>query len=305
MSWDGKEDKAVHRYLRAIGFSELHQKKQLDKLLRDIVSHPDVHYTALSSEGFEFAEFVRMYSPDFGIAVCGEYQDDDCFYMDYFYPVFYGNGISTNESIEVERHSGNESYAGICDDSRIGVTLIFHLQNVSDYLNKRLIYGNIFQNVSTTLSAMSLEGKVLLSISKDERQKERIEQDTRNRHHLIAAAREGDEDAIESLTLEDIDTYSMISRRVANEDILSIVDSYFMPYGIESDHYSILGQILEVNSVMNVNTKEEIYILNIDANDLIFDVCINKIDLFGEPLPGRRFKGNIWMQGNLNFPENT
>ena len=45
--------------------------------------------------------------------------------------------------------------------------------------------------------------------------------------------------AIENLTLEDIDTYSMLSRRIANEDILSIVDSYFMPYGIESDQYSI------------------------------------------------------------------
>ena len=145
---------------------------------------------------------IRMYNEDFGIAVCGEFQDDNSFYMDYFYPVFWGDGISTNEMIEVERHSGSESYAGVCDEMRIGVTLIFYLQNVTDYLNKRLLIGNRFQNVSTTLSALSLGGKVILPIRKDEKQKEKIEQDNRNRSYLIAAAREGDEDAIESLTLE-------------------------------------------------------------------------------------------------------
>ena len=293
----------MHRFLRAIGFSDLHQKKQLDELLRDIVSNPDIQKFAINSDGNEFAEMIRIYNEHFGIAVCGEFQDDNSFYMDYFYPVFWGEGISTNEVIEVERHSGNESYAGVCDDMRIGVTLIFYLQDVTEYLRKSLIFGNRCQNVVTTLSALSLCGKIILPISKDERQKEKIEKNNRNRSHLIAAAREGDEEAIESLTLEDIDTYSMISRRVATEDILSIVDSYFMPYGIESDNYSILGHILEVKTVSNLLTKEEMYILKVDTNDLVFDLCINKKDLLGEPLPGRRFKGNIWMQGRLHYQD--
>ena len=106
---------------------------------------------------------------------------------------------------------------------------------------------------------------------------------------------------IENLTLEDIYTYSMISRRIANEDVLSIVDTYFMPYGIESDQYSVLGEILNSSLIKNKITEEEIYILTINSNDLIFDLCINKKDLFGEPLPGRRFKGNIWMQGRIEF----
>jgi len=40
----------------------------------------------------------------------------------------------------------------------------------------------------------------------------------------------GDETAIESLTIEDIDTYSKISRRIRREDVFTIVDSCFMPY---------------------------------------------------------------------------
>ena len=53
---------------------------------------------------------------------------------------------------------------------------------------------------------------------------------TRNR--LIQAARGGDEEAIESLTLEDMDTYTTISRRIQKMDVFSLVDTYFMPYGV-------------------------------------------------------------------------
>ena len=70
-----------------------------------------------------------------------------------------------------------------------------------------------------------------------------------------------------------------------------------MPYGIESDQYSILGEILEVEEVENSLTEEKIYYLKVDCNDLVFCVTINERDLLGEPVAGRRFKGNIWMQG--------
>ena len=143
----------------------------------------------------------------------------------------------------------------------------------------------------------------MLPISKNEKQLKDIRENNQNRSHLIAAAREGDEDAIENLTLEDIDTYSMISKRIEREDILSIVDSYFMPYGVKSDRYSILGEILDCNTVVNQLTGEKIYILTVDCNDLIYDICINVKDLLGEPALGRRFKGNIWMQGHINFQE--
>ena len=53
--------------------------------------------------------------------------------------------------------------------------------------------------------------------------------------------------------------------------------------------------------VINSYTKEEIYDLDLICNDITFRLCINKEDLLGEPLPGRRFKGNIWMQGKVTF----
>ena len=103
--------------------------------------------------------------------------------------------------------------------------------------------------------------------------------------------------------MEDIDTYSLLSRRIAHEDVLSIVDSYFMPYGIESDQYSVLGEIMDVALLQNKLTQENIYSMEILCNDIVFDVCINQKDLLGEPEVGRRFKGNVWMQGSIRYRE--
>ena len=74
-----------------------------------------------------------------------------------------------------------------------------------------------------------------------------------------------------------------------------------MPYGIENDKYEILGDILDVKLLVNHLTMEELYVMIIESNDVVFEVCINKNNLFGEPAIGRRFKGTIWLQGTVDF----
>jgi hypothetical protein len=76
-----------------------------------------------------------------------------------------------------------------------------------------------------------------------------------------------------------------------------------MPCGLECDQYSILGEILKVEKRENSLTKEKIYVLTVECNNLEFDVCINEEDLIGEPEIGRRLKASIWLQGRLNFEE--
>ena len=93
----------------------------------------------------------------------------------------------------------------------------------------------------------------------------------------------------------------MISRRIVNEDVFSIVDSYFMPYGMECDRYNVMGEIVELVETENELTGEKLYEMTINCNEVQFDICMNQQDLMGEPQVGRRFKGIIWLQGNLNF----
>ena len=290
----------MHKFLRAIGFSHI-TKEQLQHIFADIISAPTVQKAALDSEGNEFAELSKEYGDFFGISVRGVYNEDDTFEMEYYYPYLCGKNISTIEPAEVEKHAVKESYAGICDEVRIGVTLIFYLQNVVDYLavSKSKGYMNLADGV--ILAALSTEGKILFPINKAEKKVPHAPKEGTDRNHLIAAARDGDEDAIENLTLEDIDTYSLLSKRITHEDVLSIVDTYFMPYGIESDQYSVLGEIMDVTLLQNRFTEENVYSMEIMCNDILFSVCINQKDLLGEPEVGRRFKGNIWMQGSVKY----
>ena len=291
----------MHKYLRAVGFSEIKLREQLKPYIKEVVMTPD--RTGISDEDSEdiFVQIYKEYAQDMGLMMCGVINQKDEFELDYYYPVFFGTGVTSRERVSVEPHTDKESYAGICEDIKVGVSLIFFLQNVCEYKNERRIHALRNKGVYTTLSALSVSGKILLPIDKTKKQIEITKEATKNRNQLIEAARKGDENAIESLTLEDMDTYSMISRRIVHEDILSLVDNYFMPYGVECDKYSVLGEIEEYNLVRNTDTGEEIYVLTINTNELIFDVCINKADLLGEPAKGRRFKGNIWLQGSINY----
>ena len=123
------------------------------------------------------------------------------------------------------------------------------------------------------------------------------------RTQLLEAARRGNPAAMDSLALEDMDLYNSISSRVRREDVYSIVDSCFMPFGVECDQYSVLGEILEAEKIINSWTNEEIYVLMVECSDLVFQIAVNAKDLLGEPLEGRRFKGTVWLQGQVNFLE--
>ena len=292
----------MHKFLRAIGFSNI-KKDELEEICRQIEIHPTVQKVSKDSEGNEFAALSKEFGEFFGISLRGIYNEDDEFEMEYYYPYYCGKQISTREFVEVEKHAEKESYAGICDEVRIGVTLIFYLQNVVDYLAVRGNHAYMKLAEGIILGALSTEGKILLPINKTEKQLKQGKKQSSDRNCLIAAARDGDEDAIENLTLEDIDTYSMLSRRITHEDVLSIVDSYFMPYGIESDQYSILGEIMDCSLMTNELTGENVYELQILCNGMILGVCINQKDLWGEPQVGRRFKGNVWMQGSIKYAD--
>lgn len=287
----------MHKFLRAIGFSDI-RKKDLKIILSDIIECPDVLKVTKDSEGNEFAELSYEIAQNIGIKVCGSYEEDDSFHMDYYYPYIIGSGVTSQEQIEVQKHAEKESYAGVCDEVSLGVTLIFYIQNVADLLTEKRIHENLVIQ-GAKMAALSTEGKIIFPVEKKKKDDQEREYKQTARNQLISQAREGDEDAIESLTLEDMDTYSMIAKRVLHEDVFSIVTSSFMPYGIESDQYGILGEIIDYSIMENRITEENMYCMKVECNDIVFDVCINEKDLLGQPAIGRRFKGNIWMQGEL------
>ena len=288
----------MHEYLRAVGFSDIKGKAELKHLLQMTEESYQSERTSGNRNGKDFSERKKEFAPGMGIMLRGEYDED--YQRDYYFPYFQGKQEKLYDTVTVERHAEKESYAGVCDDLSLGVSIIFYVQNVADLLNEQRLNQLSSCTVTLRFAGLSTGGKILLPVVKGMTEEENMDA-VLQRTKLIQAARDGDEEAIENLTLEDMDTYSMISRRIADEDVFSIVSTYFMPYGVECDHYSILGEILDYELVENSLTREQIYVLTVESHDLIFEVCINQKDLLGEPQVGRRFKGVIWLQGEMIF----
>lgn len=291
----------MHQYLKAIGFGDIRTKNELKAVLRDVRENFN-HQTIVSyRQGEDFCEIRKEYGQCIGISMCGELDENDVFEPAYYFPYFQGSGISTYSEIAVERKIEKEQYVGMCEDSRIGISLIFTVQNGIEYMRERQAGFVKDLTTSVTLSGLSLSGMILLPVIKDERKMESDREASDNRKMLLNAARSGDQTAIETLTLDDIDMYSKVSRRLANEDVFSIVDTYFMPYGIECDLYSIMGKILAVRRRRNTLTGTELYQMKLEVNEMEFDICVPVDSVMGEPEIGRRYKGTVWLQGYINF----
>jgi hypothetical protein len=293
----------MHSYLRAIGFGNINNRVDLNHLIENIIEKPDKMRTVQTGVSGALTEITMEYGEGMGITLRGEMDENNHFHMEHYFPCLNGQNNSTREEVGINKRVDAEAYTGMCDDFRLGVSLIFYLQNVIEYLEKKKQNMPMNTPFSIILAALSLEGRILLPIEKDEVQVRNISAETKYRNNLIAEAKKGNQDAIDSLTIDDIDTFAMVSRRAKKEDIYSIVDTSFIPFGSESDNYSVIATITDCSLIENTQTKEEVYDMQLVCNDINFRLCINKQDLLGEPSVGRRFKGNIWMQGSVVFSE--
>lgn len=291
----------MHSYLRAIGFSTVKSRDELEKIFDIIMKQPTEKYILRKSDNEVFCEIFRDFAQHIGLAIRGEFNEKGAFHVEHYFPYYRGEQVTAKEDIVINKRVDTDAYTGMCDDLRLGVSLIFYLQNTINYLEHKTIYDKANRIMPVSLAGLSLEGKVILGVNTDEQMLRNQAAETKQRNQLIAEARKGNQEAIDSLTIDDIDMYAMISRRARYEDVYSIVDNSFIPYGSESDNYSIIGTILDCNLLKNSYTNEEIYDMQISCNELIYHICINKLDLLGEPKVGRRFKGNIWMQGKMDF----
>lgn len=291
----------MHQYLRAIGFSK-YNRKQFRKIIEKIIEHPDEKVITEEQDGTAFVQLESHCAEDFSVKVCGIYNEEGIFEELYYIPVFEGYEITTYEKPIIERHAAQESYSGLCDDFRVGIAIIFYLSNVAEYKKLSGMDSYVRPEISgVKLTGLADRGTILMPVAKTQRQRMEDREASIQRIRLITDAKNGDEQAMESLTMEDLDTFSMIGRRIESEDVLTIVESYFMPRGIECDLYSIMGEIVDYRMVENCWTREKVYIIQVNCNEIYFDLCINEQDLYGVPDKGRRIKADIWLQGQVVF----
>lgn len=289
----------MHNYYRAIGFKRVRNTKNiLRKTIKKAVKeYKDKSYdTSLGNLVEIFVPFGKY----IGMIIHGEFLETGDFEVEYTFPFVRANQYTFYDNISVELNSFNFSFSAVCDNSTNGNTIIFYLQNALDYINMK-IPSRLSANVG--LSALCMSGKIILPSQVNSNHVKENELIKEKRNKMIEDAKNGDEEAIENLTFDEMDLYSKISKRILHEDVLTIVESSFMPSGIECDIYSIIGNIIGIEESYNNLARAELYYLTLECNDTVINVIIDKADLLGEPLIGRRFKGKIWLQGNVRFKD--
>ncbi len=291
----------MHRFLRSIGFSGIKTDQEAEVYLDRAVNEKYRSEILVLSPESRLEEYCMQVAPSMGIMVVGHRDNADIFHRDYYFPFVRSFDGTLTEEGSLERHAERETYEGVLEDFRSGITLIFYLCNSVEM--RGIAQAQIPVRIRQAfLTGLATEGKILLPTQRKE-DEESCQRRLREQKALYEAARNGDEDAIETLTETDMNLMSEVNARIEHEDLYSVVESSFMPTGVECDQYTVLGEITGIRVKTNVYTHENVVDLRLRCNDAVFHVCINEADLVGVPAVGRRFKGRIWMQGFMEFAE--
>ncbi len=199
----------MHHYLPAIGFSKL-DKDGLKKLIEEIQLRPDFQESAINVDGSQFVELRYMVADNMGLVLRGSYNEDDEFSMEYYYPTYFGSVVSSDGNVEIIQQSDKENFQAMCDEIRIGVNLIFQLQNMGEFLriSSKKNDGN---TRGINLAALSVDGKILLPVYSNEKIRQKAKVNREKKLELFNKAREGVDGAMEKLAMDDIDIYSKVS----------------------------------------------------------------------------------------------
>ncbi len=139
------------------------------------------HQLVTQDETTDLCEFEKKeYGEGIGIKVCGDMDIDEQFEYRYYTPYFKGSGVTSYADVSVERRIDREAYVGICEDTKVGINLVFYLQNMLECLRERQPFGGRrIKYSSVTLSGLCNEGTILLPVLKSKEQ-EREQQEVKN-----------------------------------------------------------------------------------------------------------------------------
>lgn len=289
----------MHTFLRAVGFSKYKSRKQLEKVYRAILNSPNRKIVTSVSVDTSLIQFEKDFGDSIGLCLIGEYDINSALSIEHCFPYIKADHYMHFDRIFMDKKADSEAYMAACDDYYLDEPVVFYLQNIADYAKSKWFNYSNRGFTDVKFSALSINGTIILGVSKDIKQPSfgtLIKNIQKNK-----TPDSEEVETLETLALNQIENASIITNRVLTEDLFSIIDTSLMPTGFEFDHYMLIGTIMKVNEVTNHFTGELLYNLLVEANDFLINVCINSADLQGEPKEGRRFRGEIWLQGHVKI----
>lgn len=292
----------MHSYLRSIGLSSVDTKEKEDTLIHYVTSYSRKRkQISLSKKGdLQFAEYFCDLGGGFGVGVRGQIDENDKFYFDNYFPYLTSLSFGNSEDITIAKKAESDSFVVLFDDFRFSSSIVFYLQNCADYLMYSEDQLMDFK-FPVALTALAQSGTIIMPTSSTKEYCEKLDENLDKEKSLVYAARNGDPIATEQLTLREVEQFTRVRKRIMKEDIFSIVETSFIPYGLESEIYKIFGCITEYSWSVNSYSGEQICILTVLCNGITIRVAVNEKDLIGVPEVGRRFRGVVWLQGEVEF----
>ena len=93
------------------------------------------YVSSATDEEAVFGEKVKEFAERIGISVRGEYDESGQFHVGYYFPYFKAKNATLKDEVTIEKQSDRDAYAGICDNVKVGVSLIFQLLNMADFID--------------------------------------------------------------------------------------------------------------------------------------------------------------------------
>lgn len=289
----------MHRFLRSIGFGSLRTKQQLNDLISWVLSDPDrVSVVGLPDEG-NMATAEREIAGHAGITVVGEMDEKGDIQPEYYFPYISSTHISSDAGVSYERQSQRNGFIGLCEDYRMGMALIFTVLNSAEVMKQEQagLLGTGFQKVC--FSVLAEDAEILLPLYQPEMAVKRVNESEAYRLQLLNDASNGSEKAMEQLATHDVRMLKHMMDQLHHTDIFTLVESFFMPHGMESDQYYFLGRIAALQEIRNDFTGERFYRMLVETNRMVMVVAVNTNDVMGVPEVGRRIRCHGWLLGEL------
>ena len=170
-----------------------------EKLIEKVIVYPENRIEIVWKFGGHDTNLCRVraeMAPDMGIDIYGEMDEFGTVKPEYYVPYLSSHDMSSEADCSIQRHTEKETYAGLLDEYRVGISLIFYLENLMEYQERTI--GKESAEVScVNLTGLCVSGKILLPLKKNNNQTEMAKVASKERNSLLEAAKNGDEDAME------------------------------------------------------------------------------------------------------------
>ncbi len=285
--------------ITAIGFSKIDEDNGLGEIISAVLDKPTEQKASRRAETGVIGEYLKEFGNGMYMmarVVLEEGKDNQKVEIKQCEPCVRGSYTIKVNDLSVECLEEEYDYYVICEEVGTGMQFIFWLQNAVEYIDADELSDTIEE---VQIVALGMEGTIILPIEEDEEEEQSEAEDRQRTKILLEQARGGDEEARRKLEAEEKELDMQLKERLFEEDFLSIMNGYFVPTTLVDATYAILGRITEIETRINLQTKEESYLFTLSVNDVPLEVLINKNSLVGTPTIGMRFMGTCWLQGTV------